>query len=97
MATASPSAAAPSREDFAALLEESFGQGNFQEGSVIHGDQIREVFPGTPTIRKGFLYVNEAPGLGIDIDEKEARKYPCELEGGNFGPRRFANGSIIGN
>src|SRR5205085_12046401 len=37
MATASPSAAAPSREDFAALLEESFGHGNFQEGSVIQG------------------------------------------------------------
>jgi len=76
------------------LASPNFG---IQEGSVIHGDQIREVFPGTPTIRKGFLYVNEAPGLGIDIDEKEARKYPCELEGGNFGPRRFANGSIIGN
>jgi small subunit ribosomal protein S1 len=38
MATAAATAStAPSREDFAALLEESFGQGNLQEGSVVHG------------------------------------------------------------
>ena len=38
--------------------------------------RAQAVFPGAPTIKKGFLYVNEAPGLGIDIDEKEAAKYP---------------------
>ncbi len=76
------------------LAAPNFG---IQEGSVIHGEQIRQVFPGTPVIKKGFLYINEAPGLGIDINEKEARKYPCSLEEGNFGPRRFTNGSVIGN
>ncbi|HWB99243.1 MAG TPA: enolase C-terminal domain-like protein [Bryobacteraceae bacterium] len=76
------------------LASPNFG---IQEGSVIHGDEIREVFPGTPVIKKGFLYVNEAPGLGIDINEKVAAKYPCSLEGGNFGPKRSVNGSIIGN
>ncbi len=35
MATATT--AAPTREDFAALLEESFGSGNLQEGSVVKG------------------------------------------------------------
>jgi len=25
---------------------------------------------------------NEAPGLGIDIDEKQAARYPCDVEGG---------------
>jgi small subunit ribosomal protein S1 len=35
MATAS--ATTPSREDFAALLEESFTQGSLQEGSVVKG------------------------------------------------------------
>jgi small subunit ribosomal protein S1 len=39
MATAT-SAFAPSREDFAALLEETFGGGNLQEGSVIKGTVV---------------------------------------------------------
>src|ERR1700712_762259 len=38
MATAN--ALAPSREDFAALLEETFGGGNLQEGSVIKGTVV---------------------------------------------------------
>ncbi|MBM3527454.1 MAG: 30S ribosomal protein S1 [Alphaproteobacteria bacterium] len=38
MATATGNA--PSREDFAALLEESFGGGNLQEGSVIKGTVV---------------------------------------------------------
>ena len=38
MATAT--AAAPSREDFAALLEESFGSGEMQEGSVVNGTVV---------------------------------------------------------
>lgn len=42
----------------------------------IFTDVAREVFPGTPTIENGYLFVNEAPGLGIDIDEKLAKKYP---------------------
>jgi small subunit ribosomal protein S1 len=39
-ATATASAAAPSREDFAKMLEESFDQGNLQEGSVIKGTVV---------------------------------------------------------
>lgn len=45
-------------------------------------DRLREVFPGAPTIKEGFMYVNEAPGLGVDIDEKAAAKYP--LPGFNY-------------
>jgi mannonate dehydratase len=41
-------------------------------------DVLREVFPGCPEIRGGFLYPNEQPGLGIDIDEQLAARYPCE-------------------
>ncbi len=44
--------------------------------SKIFTDLTREVFPGTPTIENGYLFVNEAPGLGIDINEKLAKKYP---------------------
>src|SRR5580693_3278920 len=39
MATAT-AIATPSREDFAALLDESFGNGNLQEGSVIKGTVV---------------------------------------------------------
>ena len=76
------------------LAAPNFG---IQEGSVIHGEQMREVFPGTPVIKAGYLYINEATGLGIDIDERQAAKYPCDVEDGNFGPKRGPNGSIIGN
>jgi mannonate dehydratase len=37
-----------------------------------------EMFPGLPEIRDGYLYPNELPGLGIDIDEDLAAKHPCE-------------------
>ena len=40
MATATAATAAPSREDFAALLEESFGSSELQEGSVIKGTVV---------------------------------------------------------
>jgi mannonate dehydratase len=40
-------------------------------------DSVREVFPGCPEIRNGYMYPNDKPGLGIDIDEQLAAKYPC--------------------
>ncbi|MEA2933503.1 MAG: small subunit ribosomal protein [Variibacter sp.] len=40
MATATATAPAPSREDFAALLEESFGSNELQEGTVIKGTVV---------------------------------------------------------
>src|SRR5262247_2538143 len=40
MATATAQAAAPSREDFAKLLEESFDHGNLNEGSVVKGTVV---------------------------------------------------------
>lgn len=42
-----------------------------------HG-ALLEVFPGLPEYRDGYVYANEKPGLGVDLDEKEAAKYPCE-------------------
>jgi mannonate dehydratase len=40
------------------------------------GERTKEVFPGCPEVRDGMLWANDKPGLGIDIDEKEAAKYP---------------------
>lgn len=38
--------------------------------------KAQEVFPGCTTYKNGYMYINEGPGLGIDINEKEAAKYP---------------------
>ena len=35
-----------------------------------------EMFPGLPRVIDGYLYPNDRPGLGIDIDEKLAVEYP---------------------
>lgn len=40
-------------------------------------EQVQEVFPGCPIIRNGYVYTNDKPGLGIDIDEEKAARYPC--------------------
>jgi mannonate dehydratase len=37
-----------------------------------------EMFPGLAHVREGYLYPNELPGLGIEIDERLASKYPCQ-------------------
>jgi len=44
-------------------------------------DALREVFPGCHEVDQGYAYVNDKPGLGIDINEALAAKFPCE--GGN--------------
>ena len=41
-------------------------------------EALLEVFPGLPEYRKGYVYANDRPGLGVDINEEEAQKYPCE-------------------
>ena len=39
-------------------------------------EKAQTVFPGCQTYKNGYMYINEAPGLGVDINEKEAAKYP---------------------
>ncbi len=58
-------------------------------------DKLHEVFPGSPNVENGFLYVNEAPGLGIDIDEKQAAKYPLPEFDYNWTQVRKNDGTAI--
>jgi mannonate dehydratase len=44
--------------------------------AVNFSDKLREIFPGAPYMKNGYMYVNEAPGLGVTVDEKQAAKYP---------------------
>src|SRR4051794_2660790 len=38
----------------------------------------KEVFPGCPELKNGYYYANDKPGLGIDLDEKLAAKFPIK-------------------
>jgi mannonate dehydratase len=41
-------------------------------------DIVHEVLPGAPVYRDGYLTVTDTPGLGTDVNEELARKYPYE-------------------
>jgi mannonate dehydratase len=67
------------------------------------GERTREVFSGLPEMKDGYWYPTEAPGWGIEIDEKAAAKYPFgsfeqgerkQLNGG-WGEIRRRDGTII--
>lgn len=45
---------------------------------VFFPEVVHEVLPGAPTFQNGYLHVPDAPGLGTDINEEAAAKYPYE-------------------
>lgn len=57
-------------------------------------EALLEVFPGLPEFRKGYVYANDKPGLGVDIDLNEARKYPCEAVTSVWTQTRLADGTL---
>lgn len=58
-------------------------------------EATRDVFPGTPTFENGYIFVNEAPGLGVDVDEKLAARFPVSDEPDNWLPIRRSDGSAV--
>jgi mannonate dehydratase len=48
--------------------------------SVRFSEKLQTVFSGCPTMNKNYMSVNEVPGLGVDINEKEAAKYPISTK-----------------
>jgi mannonate dehydratase len=61
-----------------------------------------EVFSGCPVLKDGYLWATEAPGWGIEVDEKLAAKYPFGNErderkryNGGWGEIRRRDGTII--
>ena len=63
-----------------------------QEAALI-SDKSRAIFPGSPTMKDGYMYVNEVPGLGVEVNEKEAAKYPISTKS-NWQVRK-TDGTII--
>jgi mannonate dehydratase len=43
---------------------------------TLFDERTREVFPGCPEVRDGALWCNERPGLGVDLDERAAARFP---------------------
>jgi mannonate dehydratase len=68
-----------------------------------YDERTREVFKGCPETKNGYVYANELPGWGMEVDEKAAAKYPYgtgedavkkQLNGG-WGDYRRTDGSIF--
>jgi mannonate dehydratase len=55
---------------------------------------LLDVFPGLPECRKGFVYANDKPGLGVELDEREAAKYPCVADVTTWTQTRLLDGSL---
>ena len=77
------------------LVSTNFG---VQEGGIIRG-QLADIFQGCPTYKDGYLWATDAPGWGIEIDEKMAAKLPFKdtpdgLNGG-WGEIRKLDGTIV--
>jgi mannonate dehydratase len=73
-----------------------------QEYSAFN-ERTQEVFRGCPVMKNGYLYANEAPGWGIEVDEKAAAKYPFgsfergdrQRYNGGWGEVRKRDGTLI--
>jgi mannonate dehydratase len=63
--------------------------------SVHFSDKTREVFSGCPSVENGYMHVNEAPGFGVDIDEKLAAKFPLPEHPGYWKPVRRPDGTAV--
>ena len=58
-------------------------------------DKLREIFPGAPYLKDGYMFINEAPGLGVDVNEKLAAKYPLpDVQLNNWTQVRQNDGTI---
>lgn len=64
-----------------------------QELRSQHG-ALLEVFDGLPEFKNGYVYANDRPGLGVDINEKEAEKYPCTADVTTWTQTRRKDGAL---
>ncbi len=79
----------------AANLHLDLTASNFGIQEVIgFGAATREVFPGTPEIRDGYMWPSAGPGLGIEIDEEAAARYPVQPSVIGWTQSRWPDGSM---
>ena len=58
-------------------------------------ERVYEVFPGMPYLKNGYLYTNDKPGFGIDINEKLAAKYPGKTRVTEWTQTRLPDGTLV--
>lgn len=58
-------------------------------------DEMYKVFPGMPYVKDGYIYINDKPGLGIDIDEALAKKYPIKTKVTKWTQTRLPDGTLV--
>ncbi len=67
-------------------------------------DRHREIFSNCPKMENGYLYANDLPGWGIEVNEKAAARYPfggpaenkvLDKYNGGWGEIRRRDGTII--
>jgi mannonate dehydratase len=56
-------------------------------------ERMYEVFPGLPVVRDGYMYPNDKPGFGVDIDERLAAQFPARDEVEQWTQARLPDGS----
>ncbi len=61
---------------------------------ALRDDIEREMFPHAPEIRDGAAWPNDAPGLGIDFNEKLAAEHPCDDTDPTWTAARTPDGTI---
>lgn len=57
-------------------------------------EALLDVFTGLPELRNGYVYPNDKPGLGIELNEVEAKKYPCENTITRWTQTRLIDGTL---
>jgi len=80
-----------------AHLDISITNFGIQEYSEMN-DATLEIFRGVPEMKGGYLWVNDKPGWGIEIDEAAAAKHPFnhnQPRNGGWGEVRLPDGQII--
>ena len=57
-----------------------------------------DVFPGSPHVKNGYIYISEKPGLGVDLDEDLAARFPINDDPSfdlHWGNMRSQDGAIV--
>jgi mannonate dehydratase len=58
----------------------------------------QDVFPGCPELKDGYYWANDKPGLGIDLNEELAARFPVRDEPSfdmSWGNLRGRNGAVL--